>query len=50
MRERAEGREGKEWKRESVCVREREREREIQRGGGGGGRAGPSERHDSETM
>ena len=48
MWERAEGREGKEWKRESVCVREREREREIQRGGGGG--AGPSERHDSETM
>ena len=41
MRERAEGREGKEWKRESVCVREREREREIQRGGGGEGELGP---------
>ena len=49
MRERAEGREGKEWKRESVCVRERERERERYREVGVG-RAGPSERYDSETM
>ena len=35
--------------RKCVCERKRERKRDTVRWGGGG-RAGPSERHDSETM